>query len=456
MKRKIFGIAVDMTNYALLFSSVTILACATSNQAYNYKKHRKSSIQEDLNKLYDNRPTASSSGDERSSQSFRNFHENKYGKEDDYSRLASNIGEEKDTEVASTPYFDLDNSGNVTAVLGKTAYLNCRVKNIKNQTVSWLRHKDTHLLTIGRLTYTSDLRFRAIHKMYSEDWMLEIKPTSHRDSGRYECQISTTPPTSHVVYLKIAEPKTAILGGPDIHLKEGSTMNLTCIITDSPEPPSYIFWRHDDKIISYDSPRGGVSVITEKGDITSSFLVVQLARPSDAGIYTCSPAIGKPVSVNVHVLRGEYKLGLGTNSASILQPSLMQFPSKLFSHIFTLQRYFSYIFISSSLSVPLLKSSLSFEHNLIAYIVLSLVSLSVISHLQQRMLHSNAIIQERSRCYTVTPVTVIDSDVKRQEDMLTSRSREEGMSCNQNIMVKKSIDVNAHTNSYSNKKNNRW
>ena len=70
--------------------------------------------------------------------------------------------------------------------------------------VSWLRHKDTHLLTIGRLTYTSDLRFRAIHKMYSEDWMLEIKPTTHRDSGRYECQISTTPPTSHVVYLKIA------------------------------------------------------------------------------------------------------------------------------------------------------------------------------------------------------------------------------------------------------------
>jgi hypothetical protein len=34
--------------------------------------------------------------------------------------------------------------------------------------VSWLRHDDTHLLTIGRLTYTSDLRFKAIHKLYSE------------------------------------------------------------------------------------------------------------------------------------------------------------------------------------------------------------------------------------------------------------------------------------------------
>ncbi len=28
-----------------------------------------------------------------------------------------------------------------------------------------MRHSDTHLLTIGRLTYTSDLRFKAIHKV---------------------------------------------------------------------------------------------------------------------------------------------------------------------------------------------------------------------------------------------------------------------------------------------------
>ena len=34
------------------------------------------------------------------------------------------------------PYFDLNHSSNVTAVLGKTALLNCRVKNIGNRTVS--------------------------------------------------------------------------------------------------------------------------------------------------------------------------------------------------------------------------------------------------------------------------------------------------------------------------------
>ena len=60
------------------------------------------------------------------------------------------------------------------------------------------------------------------------------------------------------------------------------------------------------QIISYDSPRGGVSVITEKGDVTASFLVVQHAKPSDSGTYSCSPSLGETVSVNVHVLRGMY------------------------------------------------------------------------------------------------------------------------------------------------------
>ena len=59
------------------------------------------------------------------------------------------------------------------------------------------------------------------------------------------------------------------------------------------------------QIISYDSPRGGVSVITEKGDVTASFLVVQHAKPSDSGTYSCSPSLGDTVSVNVHVLRGK-------------------------------------------------------------------------------------------------------------------------------------------------------
>ncbi|KAK9744370.1 Immunoglobulin I-set domain [Popillia japonica] len=101
------------------------------------------------------------------------------------------------------PHFDTSASRNVTALLGKTAYLNCRVKNLANRTVSWVRHRDVHLLTVGHYTYTSDQRFRAIHQPHSEDWTLQIKYPQHRDSGIYECQVSSTPHLSHFIHLTV-------------------------------------------------------------------------------------------------------------------------------------------------------------------------------------------------------------------------------------------------------------
>ena len=124
--------------------------------------------------------------------------------------------------------------GNVTAILGKGALLNCRVRGIGNRTVlnnvSWIRHKDSHLLTVGRYRYISDERFRAITKVPSEDYLLQILPVKISDSGLYECQISTTPVQRHHVWLTVAEPVTEILGAPDIYIEEGVTMNLTCMV----------------------------------------------------------------------------------------------------------------------------------------------------------------------------------------------------------------------------------
>ncbi|KAG8226132.1 hypothetical protein J437_LFUL003279 [Ladona fulva] len=42
-------------------------------------------------------------------------------------------------------------------------------------------------------------------------------------------------------------PTASILGAPDLHVDKGSTINLTCIIKYSPEPPAYIFWYHHDE-----------------------------------------------------------------------------------------------------------------------------------------------------------------------------------------------------------------
>lgn len=81
-------------------------------------------------------------------------------------------------------------------------------------------------------------------------------------------------------------------------------INLTCSINHSTEPPAYIFWYHHDEVINFDSARGGVSVITEKADITVSHLLIQRADLTDSGKYSCSPSNAYVASVRVHVLNG--------------------------------------------------------------------------------------------------------------------------------------------------------
>ncbi|XP_071513825.1 lachesin-like [Panulirus ornatus] len=214
------------------------------------------------------------------------------------------------------PYFDLEESANVTALLGKTAVLNCRVKNIGNRTVSWVRHRDIHLLSVGGFTYTSDQRFSARHTAGSQDWLLMIHYLQRRDAGTYECQVSTTPPIRHSIHLSVVEPETVIEGGPDVHIDTGSRLALTCSVRYSPEPPAFIFWYHNDKLVSYDRTRGGVVVSTEKGLVTTSRLLVQFAKPRHSGVYTCAPANSRPRSVTVHVIADQPAAVVHDNSSA--------------------------------------------------------------------------------------------------------------------------------------------
>ncbi|XP_043799846.1 zwei Ig domain protein zig-8-like [Apis laboriosa] len=200
------------------------------------------------------------------------------------------------------PYFDITRASNVTGLVGKTIQLVCKVKNLGNRTVSWVRHRDIHLLTVGRYTYTSDQRFEAMHTPHTEEWTLRIRYPQKKDSGIYECQISTTPPIGYSVYLTVVEPVTEIAGGPDLFINKDSTINLTCLVRYAPEPPSTIVWSHDHEAINFDSPRGGISLVTEKGPVTSSRLLIQKAIDRDAGLYTCSPSNTHSSSVHVHIV----------------------------------------------------------------------------------------------------------------------------------------------------------
>lgn len=60
-------------------------------------------------------------------------------------------------------------------------------------------------------------------------------------------------------------PTATIIGGPDIYVNYGSTINLTCTIRHSPEPPAYIFWyysrQESNSSSGYPSTKGPVRVI---------------------------------------------------------------------------------------------------------------------------------------------------------------------------------------------------
>lgn len=49
-------------------------------------------------------------------------------------------------------------------------------------------------------------------------------------------------------YKYFKEPDTTILGGDNLYIDTGSTINLTCVVKDLPEPPPAIYWTHNGNV----------------------------------------------------------------------------------------------------------------------------------------------------------------------------------------------------------------
>ncbi|ETN59990.1 hypothetical protein AND_008402 [Anopheles darlingi] len=260
----------------------------------------------------------------------------------------------------SKMYFETDNHTVIASQVGSIAVLPCAVRNIGEGVVSWIRRKDYHLLTIGVTTYSSDERFNIIHSEEKEhqphqhhsepiglatlrrsmthspprttsdevtsgelapasvvtdrrgrldeltirhEWPLQIKYVQLRDAGLYECQVSTHPPTSIFVKLDVVEAKAEIFGPSEKYLKPGSMLRLTCRVVQSNEPPLYIFWYHNNRMINYDAHRG-VNVSTE-ADNRYSELFIAHTNTLNSGNYSCVSNNAVAASTLVHILNGE-------------------------------------------------------------------------------------------------------------------------------------------------------
>jgi Immunoglobulin domain len=75
-------------------------------------------------------------------------------------------------------------------------------------------------------------------------------------------------------------------------------------VLQSPSPPQYVFWYHNERMINYDTSRGGVTVSTEPGPKTHSRLIINSATLTDSGNYSCRASNTDPDFIQVFVSKG--------------------------------------------------------------------------------------------------------------------------------------------------------
>ena len=69
--------------------------------------------------------------------------------------------------------------------------------------VSWVRHDDVSLISVGKLKYIKDDRFKIIHEDNNIEWVLAIQSLKKSDEGLYECQVNASPMLRVTIYLNV-------------------------------------------------------------------------------------------------------------------------------------------------------------------------------------------------------------------------------------------------------------
>lgn len=220
----------------------------------------------------------------------------------------------QNSSIVTKDYFEIDRKfppifinntrTTVTVASGNTATLKCRVHNLEGRTVSWIRKKDLHIMTMGSDVYSNDRRIQVHHPRGNnerDDWLLHIHQAKPKDSGAYECQINTEPKKSKGYKLHVKVSRAQILGDQDVLVQAGNDINLICRSEELSGTLNHVIWYRNNIQIENLLYRGGISVVTERRRRYSRLLVSKVTK-DDGGNYTCAPSNARADSVMVYVI----------------------------------------------------------------------------------------------------------------------------------------------------------
>ncbi|KAL1228079.1 Zwei Ig domain protein [Trichinella pseudospiralis] len=225
------------------------------------------------------------------------------------------------------PDFDSLQKSDITVAATEPAYLHCKVENQGLYQTAWIRLADRQVLSVDNVLVTNDNRFQVSHRKLSNDWCLIIKHTVEKDSGMYECILSTDPPKRFSVRLNIVENEITISGSKEVH--EGDTIIIKCrvgSVVHNGHLPSAVWWYANNTIISFiQNDRFQKSTQSVENGLVSELRIAD-ARLWDSAVYSCegNNTPRKFIEINVKGNDNAYSMQNGISKTQPLSSSANQ------------------------------------------------------------------------------------------------------------------------------------
>lgn len=193
---------------------------------------------------------------------------------------------------------------NLTTPVGREAILSCRVEQLGNYKLGWLKAEDQTILSLDNRVVTHNSRISVTHDHLRQVWQLHIRQVKETDRGCYMCQINTNEMKKQVGCIDVHVPPDILSDetSPDLSVQEGENSTLLCRATGHP-PPRVTWKREDNEPIWI---RTGLRNITRVDLYNGSALHFWRVERKQMGAYLCiasndvPPAVSKRVILNVN------------------------------------------------------------------------------------------------------------------------------------------------------------